>query len=145
MRACWNLSILINRQPFICICKLFEINIFKPSNQTSSLYLKLIEQLIYEGKTGIKLIKIQLCGANQSRNLNSCKRQLFVAIFWKISKIVTKSSILHVTAVLKSVVLKPSQMLQWSYNQQQQLQFRSKWSQMRQQNLLQQNQKKKHE
>ena len=92
-----------------CFLKLFEINIFPSySNHPSSLPLELIGQFLNKGKTGFKLIKIQFCEAKmsvmrfRSTTPSTSKMLTFVTIVeeWKLSKIVTNSSILDVAVVL---------------------------------------------
>ena len=72
--------------------------------------LKLIDQFQHEGKTGFKLIKIQLCEVKiyvirvGPTIPATPKMELLVLIVeeWKLSKIFTKNPILDVTAVLDS-------------------------------------------
>ena len=81
------------------------------SNQLSSLPLELIDWFLYKEKIGFKLIKIPLCEAKMSvlragsRASATSKTETFVTIVkeWKLSKIVTNSSILDVTVALDPV------------------------------------------
>ena len=87
--------------------KLSEIKIFPShSNQPSSLLLELIDRFLDKGKVGFKLIKIQLREVKMSVMRGGSRtpatfKMIFVAIVkeWKLSKIVTNSSILDVTVV----------------------------------------------
>ena len=75
-------------------------------NQPSSLLLELIDRFLYEAKINFKLIKIQLCKEKVSvmrvgsRTPATSKTVFFVAVIkkWKFLNIVSKSSILDVTA-----------------------------------------------
>ena len=97
---------------YSCFLKLFEINVFPShSNQPSFLSLELIDRFLYKGKIDFKLIKIQLREAKMSvigvglRTLATSEKEIFVTIVkeWKLSKIVTISSILDVAVVLDPV------------------------------------------
>ena len=95
-----------------CFFKLFEINVF-PShrNQPSFLSLELIDRFLYIRKTNFKLIKIQLRDAKmfvirvELGTLATSEMEIFVTIVkeWKLSKMVSNSSILDVTLVLDPV------------------------------------------
>ena len=79
-------------------CFLLKINIFTShSNQSSSLPLELIDQFLYKGTIGLMRVTSKVPATS--------KIEIFVTIVkeWKLSKIVTNSSILDVTVVLDPV------------------------------------------
>ena len=76
-----------------CFLKLFEINIFSShSNRPSSLPSEFIDRILYKGKIGFKLIKIQFCEAQMSvtrvgsRTTGTSKMEIFVTIVKESAK-----------------------------------------------------------
>ena len=79
-------------------CFLLNINIFTShSNQSSPLPLELIDRFLYKGTIGLMRVTSKVPATS--------KMEIFLTIVkeWKLSKIVTNSSILDVTVVLDPV------------------------------------------